>query len=568
MVARALLLLAALAGPALAQPLPDTVLQALQQAQVPAEALGAVVLPAAAGPAGRTGLRWAHLADRLMQPASTLKLLTSAVALDLIGPNVRGFTELLTRAPQQGDVLAGDLVLRGGANPEFDLPQLWAMLLDLRQVHGIREIAGDIVIDRTLFRPARPERDATPFDERPEFAYNLVPDALQLNSHLLQIEITSEGGPLRARALPPLPGLQLDTSAMTLNDRPCSDWVKDWASPLPADAPEPGVLRVRLQGSFPKACTQRPSLYLIDPLALAERQLRWLWASLGGSWGGQVRDADAPVVPLRTAVQQAAQQPPVRPGAAVVVPGVERGGSEPGAARAGAVPGLRLLASHQSRPWGELLRQLNKQSSNVYSRLLYLQLGLAAAADNPELPTRALADRAVRQWLAARGIDAPGLVVDNGSGLSRAERITPRVLAQVLQAAHQSRWAPDLLMSLPVAGVDGTLRNRLAGGPASGPASGVYAPQGARDARADRSPRPGPFAGSARSPSGAGQAAGRAADLEGSRRRRRGSNRVIKPRSLDSRSLCRIHRTDPDSKSLFCFIKDNYDRRSNVGRIA
>jgi D-alanyl-D-alanine carboxypeptidase/D-alanyl-D-alanine-endopeptidase (penicillin-binding protein 4) len=470
MVVRALLLLAALAAPALAQPLPDTVLQALQQAQVPADAMGAVVLPAGAGLAGRIGPRWAHLADRPMQPASALKLLTSVVALDQIGPNVRGFTELLTGAPQQGDVLAGDLVLRGGADPEFDLPQLWAMLLDLRQVHGIREIAGDVVIDRTLFRPARPERDAAPFDERPEFAYNLVPDALQLNSHLLQIEISSEGGALRARALPPLPGLQLDTSAVRLSHRPCAEWAADWASPPPADAPEPGQLRVRLQGSFPKACTQRPSLFLIDPLALAERQLRWLWASLGGSWAGQVRDAEAPVVPLRTAAQQAAQQPPVRPGAAVVAPGVQRGGSDPGATRPGAAPGLRLLASHQASPWGELLRTLNKQSSNVYSRLLYLQLGLAQAADNPEVPTRALADRAVRQWLAARRIDAPGLVLDNGSGLSRAERITPRALAQVLQAAHQARWAPDLLMSLPVAAVDGTLRNRFASGPAAGQA--------------------------------------------------------------------------------------------------
>lgn len=459
LAARAVLLLAALAGSAVAQPLPDTVLQALQQAQVPADALGAVVLPAGPGLAGRNGPRWAHQADRPMHPASTLKLLTSVVALDQIGPNVRGFTELLTRAPQQGDVLAGDLLLRGGANPEFDLPQLWAMLLDLRQVHGIRELAGDIVIDRTLFRPPRPEREATPFDERPEFAYNLVPDALQLNSHLLQIEISSEGGPLRARALPPLPGLQIDTSALTLNDLPCNDWIKDWTSPPPADAPEPGVLRIRLQGAFPKACTQRPSLSLVDPLALAERQLRWLWAGLGGSWAGQVREAETPVLPLLTSAQQVAQQPPVRPGAAVVAPGVQRASA--------ATPGLRLLASHQSRPWGELLRTLNKQSSNVYSRLLYLQLGLAQAADNPELSTRALADRAVRQWLAARRIDAPGLVVDNGSGLSRAERITPRALAQVLQAAHQGRWAPELLMSLPLAGVDGTLRNRFATGPAT-----------------------------------------------------------------------------------------------------
>ena len=472
-VRRALLCLALLVAlPAATQPLPEAVLLALQQAQVPPDALGVAVLPAAPGPLARLGPRLLHNADRPMQPASTLKLLTSVVALDRLGPNVRGFTELLTRAPQQGDVLAGDMVLRGGADPEFDLPQLWALLLDLRQVHGIRQLGGDVVVDRTLFRPARPEREATPFDERPEFAYNLVPDALQLNSHLLQIEVSSEGGTPRARALPPLPGLLIDASGLRLNDRPCADWTKDWQSPLPAEevdtptgdgaAATPRLLRVRLQGSFPRACTQRPSLHLLDPLALAERQIRWMWASLGGQWDGQLREAEQAQVPLLTAAQQAAQQPLQRPGAAAVVPGVQRGGSVPA--------GLRLLASHQARPWGELLRTLNKQSSNVYSRLLYLQLGLAAAADNPDTPTRTLADRAVRQWLAARRIDAPGLVLDNGSGLSRAERISPRALAQVLQAAHQGPWAHELLMSLPIAGVDGTLRNRLASGPAAGQA--------------------------------------------------------------------------------------------------
>jgi serine-type D-Ala-D-Ala carboxypeptidase/endopeptidase (penicillin-binding protein 4) len=235
----------------------------------------------------------------------------------------------------------------------------------------------------------------------------------------------------------------------------------DWQSPAPAEATDtPGVLRIRLQGAFPAGCIQRPSLFLLDPLALAERQLRWLWAGLGGSWAGQVRETDAPLVPLLTAAQQAAMPAPARPGAAVVVPGVQRGAAAPA--------DLRLLASHQARPWGELLRTLNKQSSNVYSRLLYLQLGLAAAADNPDLPTRLLADRAVRQWLAAHRIDTPGLVLDNGSGLSRAERITPRALAQVLQAAHQGPWASELLMSLPIAGVDGTLRKRLVSGPATG----------------------------------------------------------------------------------------------------
>lgn len=122
--------LCGVAGAAQAQPLPEALQLALLQAQVPAEALGVAVLPAAPGLlGGRLGSRFTRHAERPMQPASTLKLLASVVALDPLGPNVRGFTELLSLAPQHGKLLVGDLVLRGGADPEFDPCQLWAMLL-------------------------------------------------------------------------------------------------------------------------------------------------------------------------------------------------------------------------------------------------------------------------------------------------------------------------------------------------------------------------------------------------------------------------------------------------------
>ena len=451
--------------------LPAAVAEALAKAQLPADALAAVVLPNT-----RLGPRWLWQADRAMQPASTMKLLTSIVALDRLGPNHRGFTELLSSAPQHGDVLAGDLVLRGGADPELSLAQMWAMLAELRHTHGIREIAGDIVIDRTLFRPQRPELGLPPFDDLPEFGYNVVPDALQLNGSLMRLEISSErdpaaaaGGPLvRARALPPLPDLMIDASQMRLSERACKDWDLDWISPPLIDEPLPGTLRVRLQGSFPKDCRQQPSLQLFDRQALVERQLRWLWTSLGGEWRGRAREAErgliAPLGQAALAPSTLASAPPAPlPGAAMVAPGVARAG------HAGAMPaGVRLLASHQARPWGEVLRTLNKQSDNALTRMLYLSLGLSAMADSPGVPTAALADREVRRWLTERRINATGMVLDNGSGLSRSERLTPRQLALALQAAQQGRWAAELMMSLPIAGVDGTMRNRLKIGPAAG----------------------------------------------------------------------------------------------------
>mgnify|MGYP003374162968 CR=1 FL=1 len=467
------------AAPAAAQGsqsrLPAAVTEALQRAQVPVDALAGVVLPLT-----RFGPRWQYQADRPMQPGSTIKLVTSIVALDRLGPNHRGFTELLTSAPQQGDVLAGDLVLRGGADPELGLPQLWAMLAELRHTHGIREIAGDIVVDRTLFRPQRQELGVPPFDEQPEFPYNVVPDALQLAGSLMRLEISSEDpsqpsgtvngtsvGTLTARALPPLPGLVIDASGMRLTDRPCKDWDEDWITPPLVDEPEPGTLRVRLQGGFPKGCTQRPSLQLIDRQALVERQLRWLWASLGGRWTGRAREATAPLItPLPAAVvaaSVAAAQPPLLPGAAVVTPGVARAGHP-----AATPTDVRVLAIHVARPWGEVLRTLNKQSDNAFTRLLYLSLGLGPMADEPGATTAALAEREVRRWLAERDIGSAGMVLDNGSGMSRTERLTPRQLALMLKAAQQGRWAPELMMSLPIAGVDGTMRNRLKTSPAAG----------------------------------------------------------------------------------------------------
>jgi len=471
---------------------PEPVRAALQQAGVPLEALAVAVLPA--GPAGlggpsgapeagkpqrlaalasRLGPRWLHQPDRPMQPASTMKLVTSVVALDRLGPNHRGFTELRSSARQDGEVLRGDLVLKGGADPELGLPQLWALLAELRHA-GIREIAGDILLDRTLFRPARPELGVPPFDAHPEWYYNIIPDALNLNANQIGLEITSlpvpgvitavgpaggslsatppaagasagspaapasaapaggspqaapAGATITARTLPPLEGIRIDTSALVLTDRACKDWDDDWITP-PRVAEVDGARQVTLRGGFARHCQQRLALELLDRNVQAEAQIRWVWQQLGGRWGGTVREGSA------------------------------TGDS-------------RLLARRVSRPWGEVLRPLNKQSDNLLTRLLFLSMGQARQGSDMQTPTQELARREVTRWFTEHHIDPAGLVMDNGSGLSRSERITPRQMALLLKAAWGERLAPELLMSMPVVGVDGTMRNRLKAGPAAGAA--------------------------------------------------------------------------------------------------
>ncbi|MDP1900195.1 MAG: D-alanyl-D-alanine carboxypeptidase/D-alanyl-D-alanine-endopeptidase [Rubrivivax sp.] len=412
----ALLTACATPQPTPRETLPAAVQQALAQAGVPADALAAVALPL-----GHAAAPWRYRANVPMQPGSAMKVVTSIVALDRLGPNHRGYTELRTAAPLQGSELQGDLVLKGGADPELDVARFWALLVDLRQ-RGVQHLRGDLLVDRTLFRPARMDLGRPPFDETPEFAYNVIPDALQLAGSLLPLEISSVEGTVRASTVPPLPGIEF-TSSMALTDRACKDWDDDW-QPAKVLRHE-GRTQIELQGGFPKGCTQRTALQLIDRQELTERLFRALWQELGGSWAGRAREAAAP-------------------------------------------EGTRLLVRHEGRPWGEVLRRMNKQSDNAQARLLFLSLGLARMAQAPQATTAELAAQEVRAWLAEQGIGDAGLVLDNGSGLSRSERVTPLQLASMLAAAWRGRHAAELVMSLPVAGVDGTMRSRLKDSPATG----------------------------------------------------------------------------------------------------
>ncbi len=406
--------------------LPPAVRAALQRADLPADALAAAALPLAGAQGSRWQRAWGYQAQRSMQPGSTMKVVTSVVALDRLGPNLRGSTELRSAAPLLPDgTLQGDLVLKGGADPELGVPQFWALLQELRAT-GVHTITGNLVVDRTLWRPARMDLGLAPFDDAPEFAYNVVPDALQLAHTLLPLRLASDGQRLQADTVPPLPGLRL-VSRMTLNDERCAAFSSGWQ---PATVRLEGVgaeqtTVIELQGSYPKNCTQRVDLQLLDRQELTERLFAGLWQQLGGRWLGRAVEAAAP-------------------------------------------PGTRLLARRQARPWGEVLRTLNKTSDNALSRMLFLNLGVPAMASDPQTPTAALAGAEVLRWFSEHGINSTGVVLDNGSGLSRSERLSPWQLVQVLQVAHRARYASDLLMSLPVPGVDGTMRNRLKDSPAAG----------------------------------------------------------------------------------------------------
>jgi D-alanyl-D-alanine carboxypeptidase/D-alanyl-D-alanine-endopeptidase (penicillin-binding protein 4) len=381
----------------------------LRAANLPEEAIGAIVLDVAKG-----SVVLAHRETQPMPPASTLKLLTSIVALERLGPDYRARTQLRTNAEVIDGVLRGDLILQGGGDVDFDW-RAFERQLSLRRLQGIREIAGDLVLDLSWFRPTRTDIGLEPFDESPEFRYNVIPDALLVNTYLVHLDIVSTRTSVRMATMPVLTGVTF-VPEFELIDGVCQDWDDGW-KPAAVQRDRRGSITVRLRGTFPRDCKTSTAINVLDRVVYADRLFRALWGRLGGKFSGTTRE--------------------------------------------GVAPGeTHLLGEHLSRSLAEIARDIDKVSDNPIARVAYLNLGAMSLRDR-ELPTAQRAEREVRAWLASRGIDANGLVLDNGSGLSRSERIAPADLAAVLKVALSSRWAPEFLATLPIVGLDGSMRMRL-----------------------------------------------------------------------------------------------------------
>jgi len=404
--------------PARAAALPDRLTALLSEARLPQDALGVLVLRASDG-----ATVMEHRASAPMQPASTLKVLTSIVALERLGPAHRGTTELRSAGDVKLGTLTGEVVLRGLGDPDFDWRTLQTMLQTLR-FSGVNAIEGDVILDRSFFNPPRLDKGAPPFDESPEFRYNVIPDALLLNSNLMQLELRSDNTDVRISMTPALDRVSID-SEMKIVDKPCADWEDFWKLPEVKKADD-GRIRVTLKGEFPRNCPVTTEINVLDRVDSADRLFRALWTSAGGTWTGVARDGT-------------------------------------GAADA------RVLATHQSRTLTEFNRDILKRSDNPITRLMFLTLGAESKVTaDASLSTGARGEQVLRQWLQEKKIDATGMVLDNGSGLSRTERISAVTLAGVLRVAKDSRWAPEFLSALPIVGVDGGMRKRLADSAAAG----------------------------------------------------------------------------------------------------
>ena len=412
----ALLVLCAPLGRAQPAALPEPIARALAQAGIPESAAAFYVHEIGA----RRPLLSAG-AERPLNPASSIKLLTTYAALELLGPAYVWATDAYAAGVLKDGVLEGDLVLRGRGDPKLTIESFWLLLRTLRS-RGLREIRGNLVLDREFFEAGF--HDPSRFDDEPTRPYNTGPDALLVNFKAVRLQFIPNGESRTVRILaePVLPQVQIVNNLTLDAERPCGDWV----SRLRLDAEGNATMaRLTFNGVYSASCGERDRNYSV----LGHRQyvvglFRELWRELGGTFAGGVRDGTA--------------------------------GTD-----------AQLIASVQSASLAEAIRDINKFSNNVMARQLYLTLG-AEGAGPPGTVEKT--DYVIREWLARKKLSFPELVLENGSGLSRAERISAKNLGLLLVAAFRSPVMPELIASLPLTAVDGTMKKRLAGADVAGQA--------------------------------------------------------------------------------------------------
>lgn len=396
--------------------LPAPVAQALQRAGIPPGAMSALVVPVDPRERDRLHVR----SDTPVNPASVMKLVTTYAALDLLGPDFTWSTRFYTDGQVRGGALHGNLYVRGDGDPKLVMERLQEAFFAL-QARGVQVILGDMVLDHSAFE--LPPHDPAAFDGEALRPYNAAPDALLFNFKSVILRFT----PDRARGLaivssePPLEGLTVDAS-VPLAQGACGDW----RGVLQARFDQPEA--IRFEGRYPAACGEQTwSVAYQDPASYAQRAFEGLWRASGGAITGHVRSGQTP-------------------------------------------PGVHLLHEARSLPLIDVITDVNQWSNNVMAQQVFLTLGRLPSLAMDE--ARGISGRSLQPartgrfersretlrnwWVRTFGLKVAPPVLDNGSGLSRTERITPESLANLLRHAAAHPRGEAFVQSLSVAGIKGT----------------------------------------------------------------------------------------------------------------
>ena len=360
----------------------------------------------------------AHYPLEPRNPASVMKLVTTWAALEVLGPAYTWPTEVYFLGDRSGWRLDGDLAIKGYGDPFLVTEELWKLLRAVQRM-SVTEINGDLVIDDTVFVDA--EGDPGEFDGDSFRAYNVMPNAMLVNLKAIRYHFgIHPGGDGVLLTADPLPDTLEIVNRLRLVGGRCRGYQAGITMDVRAGEAADTVV---FSGDFPAACAP----YVLTRSALRHDSYTYgvfaaLWRELGGRHTGQWR---------REAVSEE----------------------------------LEPVLVWGSLPLAEIIRKINKSSNNVMTRQLLYTLDLETSSSPG---TRAGGIEVIHDHLAARGLNADSLVIDNGAGLSRRARISAQLLTDILQLAQESPYGAEYMASMSIGGLDGTTRRRFAGAQARG----------------------------------------------------------------------------------------------------
>ncbi len=344
---------------------------------------------------------------KMRNPASTMKLLTTYSALKVLKPNYHWKTEAWIRGKLENGVLQGDLILKGYGDPFLVHQNYWKFIQGI-QDRGLKVIQGDVIIDNSYFD--LPPMDSGAFDHRPYRTYNAIPSALMYNFQASRFFFRPDKLNKKIDIVP----YPMVTEFNYVNKVKYTSGRCRRSHYLPSFSKKGKTIII--SGSYSEKCGQQYILRaLSDPAHHAFNGFRDFWTGMGGKLQGGFR---------RGIVQ----------------------------------PGDRKLHTYFSASLGDQIRVINKWSNNVMTRELMLTLG---AKKYGKPATLEKGRKAIMQTLAENGIDSNGVIIDNGSGLSRIARINASQHAQLLEHAWRDEFMPEFMSSLSLSGLDGTLVNRF-----------------------------------------------------------------------------------------------------------
>jgi serine-type D-Ala-D-Ala carboxypeptidase/endopeptidase (penicillin-binding protein 4) len=397
--------------------LPATVADALKQAGIPQASVAIYVQAVDAASPILT-----HNGAKSLNPASVMKLVTTYAALDLLTPTYRWKTEIYRDGNVSNGVLNGNLIIKGYGDPSFKAQEFWRMLMSLQQA-GIKEIKGDLVIDKSFF--AKNVGNRKTFDDETWRAYNAEPSAFLVNGRNTSFKLVATGedtltsGGVNVSQEFELPEVQIINS-MKLAQGLCGEWRSRFGYTVKSLE---NKAIVTFSGMFSPDCGERYlELSVFDDEKYAFFIFRKLWRELGGKFNGKLRLQDTLI-------------------------------------------GATKVMEQVSDPLGYVIRDINKWSNNLMARQLLLTI---AAEKNGGPATEAKGVAAVNTWLLGKSMNFSELVIENGSGLSRVERISAEHLGRMLVSAYNSPVMPELMASLPILSQDGTMKKRLNDSQSSG----------------------------------------------------------------------------------------------------